>query len=188
MTGRWAGTGQSLVFKSSFRCLRDARLLLPSPDALLRVAGREPAPDLIRGRGWGWLRESHCEFESAEAPPTADPGSSPGRAPSPLSAFAKRLRRTGGSGEDTPPRSRDAMRPRFARNSRAFKRVRAQGMPDARCTRSFACKKEKTHAHLQGPPETNGIPCAMVLTAPPWSPWCTGLVSHHRLRELRPAS
>jgi hypothetical protein len=24
-------------------------------------------------------------------------------------------------------------------------------------------QKEKTHAHLQGPPETNGIPCAMVL-------------------------
>jgi hypothetical protein len=79
-------------------------------------------------------------------------------------------------------------RPSFARNSRAFERTRAQGMPDARCTRSFACKKETTHAHLQGPPETNGIPCAMVLTAPPWSPWCTGLVSHHRLRELRPAS
>src|SRR5580692_9242502 len=89
---------------------------------------------------------------------------------------------------DTPPRSRDARRPSFARNSRAFERVRAQGMPDARCTRSFACKKEKTHAHLQGPPKSHGIPCAMVLTAPPWSPWCTGLVSHHHFRELRPAS
>src|ERR1700722_5252243 len=48
--------------------------------------------------------------------------------------------------------------------------------------------KEKTHAHSQGPPKSHGIPCAMVLTAPPWSPWCTGLVSHHHLRELRPAS
>ena len=41
---------------------------------------------------------------------------------------------------DTPSRSRDATRPSFARNSRAFKRWRAQGMPDARCTRSLACK------------------------------------------------
>src|SRR3984957_3091004 len=49
-------------------------------------------------------------------------------------------------------------------------------------------KKKKTHAHSQGPPKSHGIPCAMVLTAPPWSPWCTGLVSHHRLRKLRPAS
>ena len=48
--------------------------------------------------------------------------------------------------------------------------------------------KEKTHAHSQGPPKSHGIPCAMVLTAPPWSPWCTGLVSHHHLGELRPAS
>src|SRR3984957_19448992 len=48
--------------------------------------------------------------------------------------------------------------------------------------------KEKTHAHSQGPPKSHGIPCAMVLTAPPWSPWCTGLVSHHHQRELRPAS
>jgi hypothetical protein len=28
------------------------------------------------------------------------------------------------------------------------------------------------------------IPCAMVLTAAPRSPWCTGLVSHHRLRGV----
>ena len=53
------------------------------------------------------------------------------------------------------PRSRDAGRPRFARNSRAFRRKRAQGMPGARCTRSFACNKRKTHAHLQGSPESH---------------------------------
>src|ERR1700683_5187373 len=41
----------------------------------------------------------------------------------------------GRRGEDAPPRSRDATRPSFARNSRTFEKSRAQGMPDARCTR-----------------------------------------------------
>ena len=40
-------------------------------------------------------------------------------------------------------------------NSFAPSIKRAQGMPGARCTRSFACKKEKTHAHLQGSPESH---------------------------------
>ena len=39
--------------------------------------------------------------------------------------------------------------------SHAFKRKRAQGMPGARCTRSLACNKKKTHAHLQGSPESH---------------------------------
>ena len=39
---------------------------------------------------------------------------------------------------DTPSHSRDAMRPRFARNRRPGNE-RAWGMPDARCTRSLVC-------------------------------------------------
>ena len=52
---------------------------------------------------------------------------------------------------------------------------------------SRAKKKKRTRTYKVHRNHT-GIPCAMVLTAPPWSPWCTGLVSHPRLRELRPAS
>jgi hypothetical protein len=38
-----------------------------------------------------------------------------------------------------------------------------------------------THTSVTtGSAETTGIPRAMVLTAAPCSPWCTGLVSHHR--------
>jgi hypothetical protein len=89
---------------------------------------------------------------------------------------------------DATPRSRDATRPRFARISRAFKIERAQGMPDARCTRSFACKKEKTHAHLQGPPKSCRHSLRNGFTVAPCSPWCTGLVSHHRSQDLRLAN
>jgi hypothetical protein len=89
---------------------------------------------------------------------------------------------------DATLRSRRAKRPRFARISRAFKIERAQGMPDARCTRSFACKKEKTHAHLQGPPKSCRHSLRNGFTVAPCSPWCTGLVSHHRSQDLRLAN
>jgi hypothetical protein len=49
-------------------------------------------------------------------------------------------------------------------------------------------KTKHTSVVTTGSPESPGISCTMVLTAPPWSPWCTGLVSHHHLRELRPAN
>jgi hypothetical protein len=81
---------------------------------------------------------------------------------------------------------RDLATPRvrsFAGISRAFKSKRAQGMPDARRTRSLACNKEKTHAHSQVHRKHAGIPCATVLTAPPWSPRRTGLFSHRRRRD-----
>jgi hypothetical protein len=61
-------------------------------------------------------------------------------------------------------------------------------MPDARCTRSFACKKETTHAHLQGPPKSCRHSLRNGFTVAPCSPWCTGLVSHHRLRKLLSAN
>ncbi|HKH00272.1 MAG TPA: hypothetical protein VKB08_06070, partial [Bradyrhizobium sp.] len=39
-------------------------------------------------------------------------------------------------------------------------------MPDARCTRSLACKNKKAHEVVTtGSPEQSGIPRAMVLTA-----------------------
>jgi len=86
--GAEAGTTSSVltqVFKQP--------ILLPSPDAPLRVAGR--------GRG---VFASHTASEFAEAPPTPDP--SPPRAS-----------RAGGRGEDAPPRSRGAARPSFCKNS-----------------------------------------------------------------------
>src|SRR5581483_218511 len=39
------------------------------------------------------------------------------------------------------------------------------------------------HASTTGQPKQSGIPCAMVLTAAPRSPRCTGLVSHLRLAK-----
>jgi hypothetical protein len=80
--------------------------------------------------------------------------------------------------------------PEFLQEFLRASHKRAQGMPDARCTRSLACKiKQSIRAYSpQVHRKHTGIPCAMVLTAPPWSPWCTGLVSHPRLRELRPAN
>jgi hypothetical protein len=50
---------------------------------------------------------------------------------------------------NTSSRSRDALRPRFASNVRPSKE-RAQGMPDARCTRDLVCnvhKKMRTRAY-----------------------------------------
>jgi hypothetical protein len=39
-------------------------------------------------------------------------------------------------------------------------------MPGARCTRSLACKGEVKHTSVvtTGPPDSPGLPCAMVLT------------------------
>ena len=45
-----------LIANLGRNALRDREVMhgdLPSLHAPLRVAGREPAPDLIRGRGWG---------------------------------------------------------------------------------------------------------------------------------------
>src|SRR5437016_14047397 len=66
--------------------------------------------------------------------------------------------------EDTLPRSRDALRPRFARKSSPPKNQRAQGMPDARCTRGpvrnavVGCAHEHTGQRRQ-----SDIPCAVAL-------------------------
>ena len=75
-------------------------------------------------------------------------------------------------------------RPGFASSHTLFEK-RAQGMPDAGRTRE-PCVQRKVHiAHASNPGTagTTGIPCAMVLTAAPRSPRCTGLVSHRRPRQ-----
>jgi hypothetical protein len=47
-----------------------------------------------------------------------------------------------------------------------LEKQRAQGKPDARRTRSLACEMIKhTSIVTTGPPESPGLPCAMVLTA-----------------------
>src|SRR6516164_5816388 len=50
---------------------------------------------------------------------------------------------------------------------------RAQGMPDAWCTRSLACEwKKHTSIVTTGTPKRSGIPRAMVLRFPARSPRC----------------
>jgi hypothetical protein len=46
---------------------------LPSLHALLRVAGREPAPDLIRGRGWGVYQLAPLAASLLSHPPPPTP-------------------------------------------------------------------------------------------------------------------
>jgi hypothetical protein len=51
---------------------------------------------------------------------------------------------------NTASRSRGATRPRFASHFRTSRKERAQGMPDARCTRGLVCnvhKKMRTRAY-----------------------------------------
>jgi hypothetical protein len=61
------------------------------------------------------------------------------------------------------PRSRDTLRPSYCKNPPS-KTKRAQGMPDARCTRGRLCSKKSTGVSNQGYTASTGIPCAMVLT------------------------
>jgi hypothetical protein len=69
-------------------------------------------------------------------------------------------------------------------------------MPGARRTRSLAWGKNKNHTSVvtTGPPESPGIPCAMVLTVSFALSPVTGLVCHRRPKEalllenLTPAS
>jgi hypothetical protein len=61
-------------------------------------------------------------------------------------------------------------------------------MPGAGRTRQPCVQKKVhfAHARQQQGSRTSDIPCAMVLTVAPRSPWCAGLVSHHRSAK-RPA-
>jgi hypothetical protein len=65
-----------LIANLGRNALRDREVMhgdLPSLRAPLRVVGREPAPDLIRGRGVEGLSACSSGSEFAEAPPTPDP-------------------------------------------------------------------------------------------------------------------
>src|SRR5260370_5449405 len=78
---------------------------------------------------------------------------------------------------NTTPRSRGAMRPRFAKNVRPSEIQRAQGMPGAQCARSLACEiKKHTSIVTTVTPETPGIPRAMVLRLTSRSPRRPGFV------------
>src|SRR5689334_10602246 len=62
---------------------------------------------------------------------------------------------------------------------------RAQGMPDAwshpqPCVQVKKARKQVT----TGTPKQSGTPCAMVLAAASYSPWCAGLDSHHHRRNI----
>ena len=70
---------------------------------------------------------------------------------------------------DKPPRSRGAIRPRFAGSFRP--KGRAQGMQGARRTRGLVRKMESGCAHEHtGSAEASGIPCVMALRLMPSSP------------------
>jgi hypothetical protein len=79
------------------------------------------------------------------------------------------------------PHSRGMIRPGFAL-SPALSNDEGAGnagcWPHPRALR--ARKVHLAHASNDRAAETTGTPCAMVLTAAPRSPWCTGRVSHHR--------
>ena len=57
-------------------------------------------------------------------------------------------------------------------------------MPDARRTRSLVCKQKTHELVTTGPPQQSGIPCAMVLRLPSYSPRCAGLDSHRHRRKI----
>jgi hypothetical protein len=79
------------------------------------------------------------------------------------------------------PRSRGAIRPRFARTARP--KQRAQGMPGARCARSRACRVENTRVSHHGHTGSPGIPRAMVLTVSFALSPVTGLCCHRHQRK-----
>src|SRR3981189_2993423 len=88
------------------------------------------------------------------------------------------------------PRSRGALRPSFARNFLALEIWRAQGMPDARCTRDLmrSVHKECAHEHT-GQRRTSDIPCAMALRLITSSPRRTALLPPLRPeRQLPPGA
>jgi hypothetical protein len=80
---------------------------------------------------------------------------------------------------NTPPHSRDAFRARVMPKALPLQEKRAQGMPDARCIRGLACKKQKNCTRAYRAAEAirhslrNGFTAYSVLSL------VTGLVCHH---------
>ena len=89
--------------------------------------------------------------------------------------------------DDETLRSRSTMCPSFARNFLALSKQRAQGMPDARCTRGLmrSVHKECAHEHT-GQRRTSDIPCAMALRLITCSPRRTALLPPLRPEKLLP--
>src|SRR6185295_13430271 len=84
-------------------------------------------------------------------------------------------------------RSRGAMRPRFARSFRPPPIQRAQGMPDARCTRGLMRSVHRKCAHEHtGQRRASDIPCAMALRLIACSPRRTALLPPSRPEKLLP--
>src|SRR5579871_125770 len=75
-------------------------------------------------------------------------------------------------GSDTPPPSRDASRPSYPSSS-SLEKSEGAGNAGRHVRAGGSCGKEKTTRSLvtTGSPEASGIPCAMVLRFPSWSPW-----------------
>src|SRR5260370_29587532 len=83
----------------------------------------------------------------------------------------------------TTTRSRGAMRPEFCKNLAL--EIRAQGRPDARCTRGLACDvhQRMLHMSIQVQRRTPGLPCAMALRLIRFRPG-DQLSCHHRHLQL----
>jgi hypothetical protein len=87
---------------------------------------------------------------------------------------------------DRSPRSRGAVRPRFAQNFRALK-IRGRGECRMRAAPAVSCAKSRrrTHTSIQVQRRHSDIPCAMVLRLTSRSPRRIGLVCLRRLRIWR---
>ena len=88
---------------------------------------------------------------------------------------------------DIASRSRDALRPSFAEFLRPPPIQRAQGMPDARCTRGLMRSVHRKCAHEHtGQRRASDIPCAMALRLITCSPRRTALLPPLRPGKLVP--
>src|SRR3979490_904833 len=77
--------------------------------------------------------------------------------------------------------------PEVCSKSFALSKQRAQGMPDARCTRDLVCNSAREYAHEHtGQRRTSDIPCAMALRLITYSPRRTALLPPLRPEKLLP--
>src|SRR5947208_1071436 len=76
-----------------------------------------------------------------------------------------------------------AHRVRVMRDLVSLKTKRAQGMPDARCTRGRVCSKKSTRVSNHRYTASTGIPCTMVLTVSFVISPVTGLFCHRHSQD-----
>jgi hypothetical protein len=116
-----------------------------------------PSPREAVGRDQGWGVAQRMPL-SASLPIDPPPPTPPRHALTRAEGGEKMMPRV----HSTPPHSRGALRPSFAKIF-ALETGRAQGKPDARCTRSLACEiKKHTSVVTTGSPGQPGLPCTMV--------------------------